>query len=106
MHQKVHYQVSLSTTSAAAGEGTLLDLSIEGCRIECADQLPVNTYLSLRLSLADEEPPVLVDLGAVRWVHGKERGIQFLSIQPPQLNRLEKFLASADFERPPEPSDR
>ena len=106
MHQKVHYQISLSTTSAAAGEGTLLDLSIEGCRIECADQLPVNTYLSLRLSLADEEPPVLVDLGAVRWVHGKERGIQFLSIQPPQLNRLEKFLASADFQPPPEPSDR
>jgi hypothetical protein len=106
MHQKVHYQISLSTTSAAGGEGTLLDLSIEGCRIECADQLPVNTYLSLRLSLADEEPPVLVDLGAVRWVHGKERGIQFLSIQPPQLNRLDKFVASADFQRPPEPSDR
>ena len=106
MHQKVHYQISLSTTSAAAGEGTLLDLSIEGCRIECADQLSVNTYLSLRLSLAHEEPPVLVDLGAVRWVRGKERGIQFLSIQRLQLNRLETFLASVDSERPPEPSDR
>jgi hypothetical protein len=107
MHQKVHYQVSLSTTSAAAGEGTLLDLSIEGCRMECADQLSVNTYLSLRLLLTDEEPPVLVDLAAVRWVRGKDCGIQFLSIQPLQLHRLEQFLASpVDSERPPGSSDR
>jgi hypothetical protein len=95
MQHKVHYQVSLSTTSTEAGEGKLVDLSIEGCRIESAGRLSVNTYLSLRLLLAPEEPPILVDLAAVRWVRDEHCGIQFLSIQPPQLNRLENFLASS-----------
>ena len=93
MHHKVHYQVSLSSTSAAAGEGQLLDLSIEGCRMESAGRLSINTYLSLRLLVAAEEPPILVDLAAVRWVRDTQCGIQFLSIQPPQLDRLESFLA-------------
>ncbi|MGZ8422902.1 MAG: PilZ domain-containing protein [Nitrospira sp.] len=107
MHQKVHYQVSLSTTSTTAGEATLLDLSIEGCRMECAGQLSVNTYLSLRLPLTSDEPPILVDLAAVRWVREKDCGIQFLFIQPPQLNRLETFLASSvKSEGPPGSSDR
>ena len=107
MEQKVHYQVSLSTTSTATGEGTLLDLSIEGCRIENARHLSVNTYLSLRLFLASVDPPILVDLAAVRWVREKECGVQFLSIQPPQLSRLEKFLASSKKAgKPPKPTNR
>ena len=95
MHQKVHYQVSLSTTSSAAGEGKLVDLSVDGCRMEGVLHLSVNTYLSLRLLIAREEPPILVDLAAIRWVRDQECGIQFLSIQQPQLNRLQEFLASS-----------
>ncbi|MBI4000899.1 MAG: PilZ domain-containing protein [Nitrospira defluvii] len=107
MHQKVYYQVSLSTTSAAAGEGKLVDLSVEGCRMECARELSVNTYLSLRLLLASEEPPILVDLAAVRWVRDKECGIHFLSIQPLQANRLKIFLAPSDKPNgPPESTNR
>jgi hypothetical protein len=107
MQQKVYYQISLSTTSTATGEGTLLDLSIEGCRIAHATHLSVNNYLSLRLTLASDDPPILVDLAAVRWVREKECGIQFLSIQPAQLLRLHKFLAlSEKSELPPLSSDR
>lgn len=106
MQQKVHYQVSLSTTSTATGEGLLLDLSIEGCRIEHARHLSINNYLSLRLILGSDDPPILVDLGAVRWVREKECGIQFLSIQPDQLLRLHKFLASAEKSKsPPMPTE-
>ena len=107
MQQKVHYQVSLSATSSATGEGVLLDLSIDGCRIEHARHLSTNNYLSLRLTLASDDPPILVDLAAVRWVRDQECGIQFLSIQPAQLLRLHKFLASAETsELPPLPNDR
>ncbi len=107
MRLKVHYQVSLSTTSAAAGEGNLVDLSVEGCRMECAEPLQVNTYLSLRLLISLDEPPILVDLAAVRWVRDKECGIHFLSIQPLQTNRLKTFLAPSDKpEGPPESTNR
>ena len=109
MHMKVHYHVSLSTTSTATGEGLLQDLSAEGCRIECecARPLPVNTYLSLRLLISPTEPPILVDLAAVRWVREKECGVHFLSVQPPQAKRLKKFLASAaPLNNPLEPDNR
>lgn len=107
MRMKVHYHVSLSTTPTGAGEGLLLDLSAEGCRIECTHPLPVNTYLSLRLLISPTEPPILVDLAAVRWAREKESGIHFLSVQPPQAQRLKKFLAStAPPNNPPEPDHR
>jgi len=105
MRVKVHYQVSLSTTSTAAGEGNLVDLSVEGCRMESAHQLAVNTYVSLRLFIAPKEMPILVDLAAVRWVRGEACGIHFLSIQPPQVTRLQKFLASSKKSEQPSPSD-
>lgn len=95
MTMKVHYQVSLSKDSATSGEGRLLDLSVEGCRIECAHHLPVNTYLSLRLIISPKEMPVLVDLAAIRWTRGTVCGIHFLSLQPLQAARLKTFLASA-----------
>ncbi|HRC45270.1 MAG TPA: PilZ domain-containing protein [Nitrospira sp.] len=106
MTMKVHYQVSLSTESATSGEGRLLDLSVEGCRIECAHHLPVNTYLSLRLIVSPKEMPVLVDLAAVRWTRGTVCGIHFLSLQPLQAARLKTLLASAAPQNPPTTPDR
>ena len=94
MTMKVHYQVSLSTESTTSGEGKLLDLSVEGCRIECTHHLPINTYVSLRLLISPKEMPVLVDLAAVRWTHGTVSGIHFLSVQPLQAARLQVFLDS------------
>ncbi|MBS0169027.1 MAG: PilZ domain-containing protein [Nitrospira sp.] len=95
MSMMVHYRVSLSRSSITTGEGRLLDLSAEGCRIETAQELPVNTYLSLRLILSPNDLPILVDLAAVRWVHGTNFGIHFLAIQPLQAQRLRTFLATA-----------
>ena len=106
MTMKVHYQVSLSKESTTSGEGRLLDLSVEGCRIEGAHHLPVNTYLSLRLIISPKEMPVLVDLAAVRWTRGIVCGIHFLSLQPLQTARLKTFLASAAPQKPPYTPDK
>ncbi|MBA5870823.1 MAG: hypothetical protein GDA68_12625 [Nitrospira sp. CR2.1] len=95
MPMMVHYRVALSAHSITAGEGRLLDLSAEGCRIETEQELPVNTYLSMRLIVSPKEMPVLVDLAAVRWSRGTVCGIHFLSLQPIQTARLKMFLDSA-----------
>jgi hypothetical protein len=106
MHMTVHYRVSLSADSALTGEGRLLDLSAEGCSIECPRHLPVNTYLSLRLLISPDELPILVDLAAVRWARGVRCGVHFLSIPPQQAERLLNFLASAaPLEEPGPPED-
>lgn len=101
MTMKVHYRGALATMSHESGEGRLLDLSLEGCRIESARQVPVNTYLSLRLLLSPNELPILVDLVAVRWTRGTNCGVHFLSVQPLQAERLQAFLASATARKEP-----
>lgn len=106
MSMMVHYRVSLSTTSTHTGEGRLLDLSAEGCRIETQQELPVNTYLSLRLMISDHELPILVDLAAIRWVRGSNCGVNFLAVQPLQAKRLRAFLATArSIPQPPPPNN-
>lgn len=95
MTMRVHYRETLSAKPATSGEGWLLDLSLEGCSIECAHQLPVNTYLSLRLLISPNEMPILVELAAVRWTNGSACGIHFLSLQPLHTARLRTFLTSA-----------
>lgn len=106
MRMKVHYQVALSTNSTTTGEGRLLDLSAEGCRIECTDHLPINTYLTLRLLISPDELPILVDLAAVRWTRGTNCGVHFLSFQPAQAERLQTFLATAAAQKPPPSPDK
>ncbi len=105
MSMTVHYRVSLSAESTATGEGRLLDLSLEGCRIEADRPLAVNTYLSLRLQIAPKDMPILVDLAAVRWTRGMNCGVHFLSIQPLQAARLKTFLASAAGAKQPPPPE-
>ena len=101
MSMTVHYRVSLSADSTTTGEGRLLDLSLEGCRIESPRHLPVNTYLSLRLQISPDDMPILVDLAAVRWTRGTNCGVHFLSVQPLQAARLQTFLASASPQKQP-----
>lgn len=104
MTMTVHYRVSLSRDSSVSGEGRLVDLSVEGCRIECTSHLPVNTYLSLRLLISPQELPILVDLAAVRWTGGTTCGVHFLSIQPLQAKRLQAFLTAPNpLKKPPFP---
>ncbi len=84
----------------------MLDLSVEGCRIECTSHLPVNTYLSLRLLISPDKLPILVDLAAVRWTRGTTCGVHFLSMQPLQAARLRTFLASATPPKQPPSPDK
>ncbi|MBA5873918.1 MAG: hypothetical protein GDA66_05140 [Nitrospira sp. CR1.2] len=106
MPMLVHYRVALSASSITAGEGRLLDLSAEGCRVETQQELPVNTYLSMRLIVSPNEMPILVDLAAVRWSRGTVCGIQFLSLLPLQTARLKTFLDSASPKLPPTTPDK
>ncbi|HET9961477.1 MAG TPA: PilZ domain-containing protein [Nitrospiraceae bacterium] len=95
MRLTVRYQVCLSTVPFGTGEGTLLDLSLEGCRIQTTLPLPVNTYLELRISTSTDELPILVDLAAVRWVDHQECGIEFLAVHQTHVDRLKRLLEEA-----------
>jgi PilZ domain len=71
--------------------GTVLNLSSQGCAIT-AEHLPsVSTYISLDIDLLSGEKPATIELAGVRWVSGHRCGLEFIRIQPDILMKLKTF---------------
>lgn len=71
--------------------GTVLNLSAQGCAIT-AEHLPsVSTYVSLDIDLLNGEEPATIELAGVRWVSRHRCGLEFIRIQPDILMKLKTF---------------
>lgn len=76
------------------GEGTVLNLSSDGCLLEGERTVMEGSYLTVRLLLTDNARALVIDLAAVRWVRMHYVGIEFLRLPALELRRLEQFLTA------------
>ena len=76
------------------GEGSVLNLSLDGCLLEGERTILEGSYLTVRLLLPDNARALVVELAAVRWVRTQYFGIEFLRLPPLELSRLEHFLCA------------
>jgi PilZ domain len=74
------------------GEGMLLNLSLQGCRIKGAPPFPCGTRLRLELWLLEQSQSVKVELAAVRWVKDDQFGVSFLNVPPDARARLKQVF--------------
>jgi hypothetical protein len=75
------------------GEAQIIDLSFSGCMARSMEPLIADKRLKLSLFLPDgHEWPVRVEDAIIRWVRNCEFGLEFLSIRPPQLHRIQQFM--------------
>ena len=89
---RVEFRVTLSFTSGrTAGEGKLLNVSEGGCAIESAKSLKTGDYVSLLIHPHDQGQPIAIESAAVRWVRGRDFGVEFVKIRPGELERLTQF---------------
>lgn len=73
--------------------GTVLNLSAQGCAIT-ADQLPaMQAYISLVIDLQAGMKPVEVELAGVRWVSDYRCGLEFIRLSVESSRRLNEFVA-------------
>ena len=77
-----------------SAEGALLDLSRTGARLSSVYRVQPRDYLSLSLSLPFQVPSLEVILAAVRWVKGKNFGVEFIQIAESEQRRLRDFLTT------------
>ena len=75
-----------------SAEGALLDLSRTGARLSSVYPVQPRDYLSLSLSLPFQVPSLEVILAAVRWVQGRNFGVEFIQITESEQSRLKNFL--------------
>jgi hypothetical protein len=77
-------------------DGTVLNLSAQGCALT-ADRLPSQgTYLSLNIDPLNGEAPLRVELAGVRWISGHRCGMEFIRISSDALRQLEAFVLVLD----------
>lgn len=87
VHRRVEYG-----HARGQGEGMLLDLSLQGCRIKGAPPFPSGTRLRLQLWLPDQVQPLKVERAAVRWIKDGEFGVSFLELPPDARIRVEQVV--------------
>lgn len=69
----------------SVGEGRVADLSLTGCSVEGGQTVLAGSYIRLSVFLSDPIPPLLFELGKVRWVRAHRFGVEFIRF--PRINR-------------------
>jgi hypothetical protein len=91
---RVRFRSSFSCRGQVAGEGTLLDLSVRGCRISSKTGVAKGTGLELRLYLPPEnqESPLVIQQAEVIWIKQSEFGVQFTQLGGETQETIRSFI--------------
>jgi hypothetical protein len=103
-YNRAHYRLAVTypamfSDAATIGEGHVTNLSVFGCTIECADTVPEKTNLLVRLILPDQKESLPIESAEVRWVKGKQVGLQFNKLERTANLRLHGFVWDRMLER-------
>lgn len=94
----VRFRSSFTSANVVGGEGSVIDLSIRGCRVDSRVTVMTGTILELRLHAAEHEPPIAVDQAIVRWSRNHQFGVEFMSLQPGEWARLQHIVKELEQE--------
>ena len=101
-HDRVQVQWRVEyRTASGRGEGMLMDLSLQGCRIKGAQSFSCGIRVWLQLWLPDQAQPVNAEQAVVRWVKDDQFGVSF-QVLPPDVRARLKHLIQLLHE-PPKP---
>jgi hypothetical protein len=78
-------------TNEVTSDGTVLNLSAQGCAITTEHLPSVSTYIALDIELVNGEGPTTIELAGVRWVSGHQCGLEFIRVRPDMLMKLKSF---------------
>lgn len=92
----VHFQGSFSSGQQLEGDGTVLNLSIGGCKVQSDTRVPLGTDVRVRIMMPDEDQPLEVKRAAVRWTGGQEFGLEFTFVETEDELRLRHFVQTFD----------
>jgi hypothetical protein len=77
-----------------AGDGTLTDLSKDGCTLDSKRRLRPGLLLRVHLPAGTEQTPqaTATQIATVRAVDGSRAGLKFLAFTPPEQTHLEETI--------------
>jgi len=94
----VQFRSSFSSITMIGGQGTLVDLSVRGCRIESATEVQPGTSLEVRIAVVGQEHPIHVQGALVRWSRDGQFGLEFEVISPIEWTHLQQIVKEIEME--------
>lgn len=94
----VQFRSSFSSIAMVGGEGSLVDLSLRGCRIESPTDVRPGAALELRIEVIEGEPPIQVQAAIVRWSRGQQFGLEFEVISSTEWVHLQDIVKQLELE--------
>ena len=82
------------TGTVVEGMGTILDLSLGGCRVESPIAVDPHHLVELRIYIPDLDWPLMVDGAVVQWVKEHTFGLRFLRLRPAENHHLARVIAT------------
>ena len=73
--------------------GTILDLSMAGCRVEAAVRVQESAVMELRIFVPDLDWPLMIDEAVVQWADGRGFGLSFQKMRQGVQDRLSWVLS-------------
>ncbi|HEU4685561.1 MAG TPA: PilZ domain-containing protein [Nitrospira sp.] len=94
----VRFRSSFTSLNIVGGEGTLMDLSIRGCRIESPTEVKPGTSLELRIQASEDGPPLTIQEAVARWSRNPQFGLEFVMLAPEEWARLQHTVTQLERE--------
>lgn len=97
MHERKHVRFAIQRPvifqgDNVAGNGTILNISREGCAIASETAAGTEGYVQLKMQLLEQEDPIQVELAAIRWSSGAKFGVEFIKMHSEAGDRLQRFV--------------
>jgi len=90
------FSVSFSSTLVHKDQfrhsGSIRNLSSKGCRVESIISPFTGMQLSVQLHVPGESQPIVITNAAVRWSGSSGIGLEFLTVAPPDQDRLDRMI--------------
>ena len=93
---RIHFRNSVSAGQLVVGEGRLVDLTREGCRVKSDIRVPPGTEMELRINLPDHDLLIDVELAVVRWANEGEFGLEFVRMRSEAQELLNRVVKSRE----------
>ena len=94
----VQFRSAFSSIAMVGGEGSLVDLSIRGCRIESPTDVQPGASLEVRIAAIEHEPPIQIQQALVRWSRGRQFGLEFETMVPEEWAHLQNIVKQIELE--------
>ena len=88
-HERVRVELPASFSgSSSRAEGTILNLSVMGCRARSPFVVKKDDSLGVLIDLPRYERPLYVSRAWVRWSEGRDFGMEFIEMELEDQQRL------------------